>query len=245
MGVSERVTRWADVIERAVEDVGAVELELGTMLALVATESSGDPDVVNRFGFVGLFQIGSPYLKDARAWLKKHRPELLREVPRTKRGLIGKPRAGALVTAAYMRMYASRHEWEPERIAAIHKGGARSGSKLKELLGEGMTKREAIRWIADNWRYSSGRRKGELILGPSFYDYVYSSRHFDGHLGDYDAWARERESARDVAWVEEGDRVVGVAPPPEPVDHTPPAPAVVWGRWLTSIWREISKGGGS
>ncbi len=246
MGVSERVTRWADVIERAVEDVGAVELELGTMLALVATESSGDPDVVNRFGFVGLFQIGTPYLKDARAWLKKHRPELLREVPRTKRGLIGNARASAIVTAAYMRKYASRHKWEPHRIAAIHKGGAGAARKVLEVEDErDLSMREAVRWVANNWRRTKGSRKGELILGSSFYDYVYSSRHFDGHLDDYDAWARERESARDVAWVEEGDRVVGVAPPPEPVDHTPPAPAVVWGRWLTSIWREISKGGGS
>jgi hypothetical protein len=230
MSTSTRVTRWAEIIERAIEDVGAVRLDLGTMLAIVATESSGDAKVVNRFGFVGLFQIGTPYLKDARAWLKRHRPELLREVPRTKRGLIGKARASALVTAAYMRKYSEFHDWDPRRIAGIHKGGAGSAARLDRMLQEGWELRKAVRWIADHWRYSKGRRKGQLILGSSFYDYVFSARHFAGHHADYQEWAQGWRSTRAQAEV--------VAPEPEPS-----TPRDIWTRYLSSVWRELTNGG--
>ncbi len=238
MGVSKRVIRWADAIEEAIEDVGAVKLGLGTMLALVATESSGDPDVVNRFGFVGLFQIGTPYLKDARSWLKKNRPELLKVVPRTKRGLIGKPYASAVVTAAYLRKYASRHRWEPSRIAAIHKGGAGAARKIIELEEErDLSMRDAVRWVADNWRYSRGSRKGRLILGDSFYRYVYDKRHFGGHLPDYEEWVRRRT-------VEEPDLPEIVNDEPDPEPHKQPAAGVVWGRWVQSILREMFRSAG-
>ncbi len=226
MGTTKRVTRWADEVERAMMDVGTAQLELGTMLALIATESSGDPDVVNRFGFVGLFQIGTPYLKDARAWLKRHRPELLKEVPRTKRGLIGKPRAGAIVTAAYMRKYSEFHDWDRDRIAAIHKGGAGSGDKLDTMINEGWDKREAVRWIADHWRYSKGRRKGKLILGSSFYAYVFSSKHFAGHVADYTAWARNRPRQEE--------------PPTEVATPAEPTPQEVWTPLLKNIWDAIT-----
>jgi len=231
MSTSTRVTRWAEIIERAIEDVGAVRLDLGTMLAIVATESSGDAKVVNKYGFVGLFQIGTPYLKDARAWLKRHRPEMLKEVPRTKRGLIGKARASAIVTAAYMRKYEARHEWDPDRIAAIHKGGAGSAARLKRLMAEGKGKREAIRWIADHWRYSKGRRKGQLILGSSFYDYVFSARHFAGHHADYQEWAQGWRSTRAQAEEE------------APLEAEPTTPRDIWTRYLSSVWRELTNGG--
>ena len=219
MPVSKNVTRWAETIEQAVADIGAVRLDLGTMLALVATESSGKDTVINRFGFVGLLQVGTPYLKDARRWIKRHRPGLLKEIPRTKYGLNGNARASVLVTAAYMRKYSEFHDWDPRRIAGIHKGGAGSAARLDRMLQEGWALRNAVRWIADNWRYSKGRRKGKLILGRSFYDYIFGSRHFAGHKADYDAWV------------------------PEPAPEPTPTPKQAWTRFLRSVWADLTKGG--
>lgn len=208
MGVSNRVTHWADVLEQAVADVGA-EVDLGTMLALVATESSGDPHADNGT-FKGLLQVGGPYLIDAREWLERHRPHLLKEVPTKKGGLLGEPRASALVVAAYLRRYEMRHDWDPYRVAAIHKGGAGTAKTLSRKLAAGLDLETALE------ETERERRVPNLEL------YVLGRRHFAGHLRDYSAWASEREDA--LYAEEEAARVEAMAdevPVCEPADEDP------------------------
>lgn len=188
---STRVTRWADVLEQARDDIGAHKLPLAVLLALVATESSGD-DYADNGTFRGLLQIANPYLEDARAWIAKHRPELLHKIPEHKDDLLGNARASALVVCAYMMRYASRHQWTPHRIAAIHKGGAGSARVVRNLIRSGHDEKSAIRWVSRNYRWTKGRRRGRLRL-PKIYAYAYGRRHFGGHIKRYLAWvSKER-----------------------------------------------------
>lgn len=201
MGVSKNVTRWSDELERACRDVGvADELTLEIMLALVATESSGDPDVVNRFGFTGILQIGSPYLVDAREWFASsrrpaHIRALLDEIPARKSGLVGNVRASALVVCGYMERYEMRHGYDPYLVATIHKGGAGTAKTVSRLMGQGMSLEDALEEAED-------RNPG---LG-NLTGYVLDEKHFAGHFVDYSEWVAQR----DEQGVVEVDDAIGV-----------------------------------
>lgn len=177
--VSQSVTVWADTLLRACQDVGA-EVGLATLLALVATESSGDEHADNGT-FRGLLQIGGPYLTDAREWLSsKRRPAevraLLDEVPEHKDGLLGNARASAIVTCAYLERYEMRHGYDPHLVATIHKGGAGTAKTVKRELDKGVDLRTAL------------ERAEESRGVPNLVRYVLHERHFGGHLRDYSAW---------------------------------------------------------
>jgi len=201
MGVSKSVTRWARELEQACRDIGADELGLGVLLALVATESSGDPRADNGT-FKGLLQVGGPYLTDAREWIARHRPAYLHEVPAKKSGLLGDVRASALVVVAYLMRYEMRHDWEPYRIAAIHKGGAGTAKTLSRKLAAGLDLEVALE------QTERERRVPNLEL------YVLGARHFHGHHRDYAAWVEEREAARAEAMADD-------LPICEPADEDP------------------------
>lgn len=138
--MTERVERYRSLIEQIREDVGATPAEIPTdvILALIHVESAGDPHARRpRSRFYGLLQIATPYLYDALDYAGEPR--------RHARTLMGEAGESIRNTMRYMQRYAHHHEWDPERMACAHKGGAGTVKKIGQYVRRGLSVDDAMR----------------------------------------------------------------------------------------------------
>ena len=203
MSVLREVTEHVADIKHArrVLDVDPDNHPVEFYLALLHIESRGREDLTDDDSYIGPLQIGNPYLDDAEEEAEKNFNWIADEIPEDHEGVRSDAALSIMAAMLYMEKYAARHEWDLLRMSAIHKGGAGSASSIRRRMRKGDTRREAIRWTALNYRYSSKhRRAGQLIVGPKLYVYVYGvhpetgdrSYRFVQALKDYSEWYEEQ-----------------------------------------------------
>lgn len=173
-----------DIIEardliKGEEDQHAIEFHF----SLLQVESGGREDLEDKDSYIGPYQIGNPYLDDARRYAGKQYPHLLHMIPDDKEALRSDTKTSALVVMLHMEKWQARHGWDMYRMAALHKGGVGTAKKIRSKINAGMSVEEAIRWVSTKWRYSkthkNPKKRGKLIV-PRTYLYVYG---YDPHTG--------------------------------------------------------------
>lgn len=203
MTAKEQVTQHADTILRARKALGLEEdkhpLEL--YLALMEVESGGRTDLEDRDSYIGPFQIGDAYLKDARDFglSRKQFADAAEDLPTSREALRSDVYASALTVMLHFERYNDRHGYNPLRMAAMHKGGVGTAKQITRKINAGMSVERAIYWASTAFRYTSGARAGQLIV-PRTYLYVYGTdphtpglkeRRFVQCFADYEAWVEE------------------------------------------------------
>lgn len=210
MGVARSVTDEVDNIRTARELLGLERSRhpLELWLALSHVESHGE-NIQDTDSYVGKLQIGDAYYEDAWRWLAKRHPDVIgaydlpaphkrvRMVTRTDDAL------PYVIAMAYMERYASRHDYDPFRMAGMHKGGIGSASQVALHMRRGKTVFEAMRHVSRTWK---SKKTGRLLV-PRLYLYVTGRDAGTGRLaGEF----RFAQAFRDyAAWVDakEGDGV--------------------------------------
>lgn len=171
-------------------------------MSLSEVESGGEA-LQDEDGYVGKMQIGDAYYKDAYEWIKPRFPDLVKDWMKPQRGarlsLRGDGPEPFIVAMAYFERYAKYHDYQPRRMAHMHKSGIGGARQVKKRIKKGDTEDQAFRWVSQNWRYTRGSREGKLII-PRAYLYVTGrnintqkviERRFDQCWADYVAWCEE------------------------------------------------------
>ncbi len=135
------------------------------ILALIHIESAGRVDAISPSGqHFGILQCMNAYVQDA--------CERARQPVFPARQLLGSAELSVWVFLHYMERYAARHDYDPRRIAALHKGGAGTAKTLTALLKAGVPFKQALAEAAAKHRI------------PNLSEYV---RRFDNALAVYQA----------------------------------------------------------
>lgn len=183
-------------------------------LAIMHIESHGEelPDETDRYRY--WFQIGQAYLDDARGWAQRHRPEQAAMMPSDFEDLYDAgPMVNAMVVMCYMQRYRDYHAFDPYRMAGMHKGGVGSAKQVTRKMRQGMSARDAQRWVSQHWiRAKTGRP-----WVPRLYLYVWGE-HVDGTgsehrfaqaFDDYSAWCDTHEKSSITPDAEPGVEITG------------------------------------
>lgn len=129
--ISMQVLTWAPSLE-IVE-----ELETYEMLALVHMESTGDPEARRTESrYHGLLQISDLYMEDALDYAN--------EPIQPASTLIGEGARSIQIFYWFMQRYSSMHNWEPEKVAVIHKTGPTEFQRILSRQRQGQTFDEAV-----------------------------------------------------------------------------------------------------
>lgn len=112
-------------------------LKPNEVLALIHVESTGDPYAQRaRSRYYGLLQISRPYLKDALDYAGKSGWSIS--------SLRGNGRRSLIVFNWYMKRYDSLHDWDPNKVALLHKMGPSDFRKALRKAGRGLGFSDAV-----------------------------------------------------------------------------------------------------